>query len=1723
MHNMSNQFYKYLSNKLINYFKSNLQVGDKFFVQFDEENQVELFYNTLKDSNNFESVSVDEFVYKHDGGNEFKTFSLLIGDVKLVVANSLDVNVDYLVTLRNQIAPQKGVWKDSALLIVCYEPIDSICEGMRDLESKGLPFDVNIISKNLVDEIDGSKELSKVNKEITKFYLSKKEEDLFQTNLWDYEEILGILNKGKIDNEDYVKLGLFPDGKLKDFNVKAMKSRLSENSEMYEYVKIAKNSGDSKSSLEKKFDNKGIKEINNNDNWQLVEFNLLKNSAENLNENKKDLVYLENTNKFTNEGLSYWEKSKSHTKVGQRTRYVVIFNDQNLNQVSLDFNFDGNVYTRYLIKKPEFVSTSGKKIKVKLDVDSKKVTAVKFKYEHNSKFTFFIMVIPSKESYFESIKHRYKLTGSAKRLKLTIINDENDDVVSFGTGNVIKERDVNSKDNLIVSSDELSQYKLIISEASQGWEDGTLIFYLVIDGVSIPFEIKEDSKKTFPVKSLTIWKNKRENKEDIVFNGIKAFQGSDVFYIEDSFKEYLNMEYQIINDNIFHGVRKVDGSIEKTDISLSDDLLNAYQNIFNYYEQIDNVPSLVYLNDTLKEMYIEFLDVFNNEVNNIPQDSILSNDKTKSNLLKLGVIEDNGRILLSSLSPLNIAYQLEINNQCSDEVLKENILERLIPNNLLPFMVDDNDVLYKPIYQSEAHEWIFYEKSEDVSIGTTNAFLANIVKEKLEQFVSHFNYLFDINSKSPIKLNVINIEDDAEFVKGIFNFMLTKLRDKAIIPVEVNIYSDKKSTIEKFFECTDENQLSEVFGIKIRDNNLDHSDIIRIIQDNIIYYNHASCDDCDYEYAHISFYKAKYGEQPADDNMDQIETGLTLNGLMSDVSLITSHSDYRVGFGTKNISDTSNILVKTATSLNELSKNNVNMGLNTYSKGKTIVTKPMPIKNNIISSLYEKSHWVTFIEPNFGLDYFNNSSDIIIIHYSDQYNSSNHYDTITVTNRSSQYEMVIREFLNNYDVEITAEKLECLIRMFNAINGEWLLRTIVSNKSNYDREKLSIISAVKYALAILDHPEIIWIPVSMEEILRIAGNIKLDKNEGIFSYKIKNEHGVHSDDLLFIGIHESKDNGDLKIYYHPIEVKMGHNFNSVINKGKNQLDKIYNLLKDQLNKQSSNHQFRNKFFRNFFVQLLLTNEQKLLINDVWDDKNFNKINKYKSKLLNDEYEIKDDLKEYIGIGSLISFEKDNDFLSINLDENKQIIKLTEDYAYKGLVDSIEEIHEEIHSNRTDIPTNKLLYSIMLDGNFKNDDEITYGKSDDESIVAHLSDEGEIKETTVLNDNLSEKENIKEINSIDESDDIRVYMGNVEGSNHKVFWEFGNPKLPNRHMLIQGKSGQGKTYFIQRVVKELSQQGVSTLIIDYTNGFKKKELEPEFKTYLKDKLKISNVVRDKFELNPFKKHLIELDEDEYYEEDESGVASRFKSIIGSVYSRLGPQQLSLVYQKVLDGFKVHGENMDLSILKKELIDDDSSHAVSVLNQLNELLDKNPFNSNEKFDWSVLDNGKGNVVIIQLTGLSKDIQKIISEFVLWDLWNYKEQKGSVNNPFAIVLDEAHNLDFHSHAPSGKILIEGRKYGWSGLFATQSIKGQMKSEEISNFDNVDEKIFFHPTDSSVNDIAGQISPNEKKLWVDNLHKLKKGQCIVYGSILDETGELKQSNPLVVDVAKIEGEDFQ
>lgn len=1713
MLNMSNEFYKYLSDRLVKFLNYNtVKSGERYYVQLDEKEQVEEFYNVLRKEEN-----VENFTYKHEKGGVYNTYSIkLDNDVKLVVAATINVTSAYLVTIRNASQEQRDDWANTALLIICSEPNDSIKDGCRDLKTDGMPFNVKFISNKLSTEIENSK-LSKIDKEIIKFHINQKLTDSYNTSLWDYQEILSFINKNGINKEDYCEIGLFSDKSLDTYtNANSIQKRLKENHELYSKVDGYQEYEDKEQQLEKYFDDKGVQALKK-DNWREVDYAEVKKSLES-NASDKPLGYEEDISKNIAEDVVYWEKAKSDTLSGRRKRHIIVFNNSKLDEVNMKFKFTDTLYKEFIENKSkDYMSVSGKIMTINLPADRHEALFFKLVYEHKkqskSKYEFYIAIVNIEEDYLSSIKTNYEIrTGSGNKNRIQISNDSSE--IKFGYGDNVNEVIVEHNNQVLNISDGQS---LKISNMSPAWEDDSLKVILKSDNGRVPIEIREQNLRSKPIYSVNLLNRKRERKESFIWEESKIKQGTDEFYLEDKLKKTLNREKEIIEKGIQYGVVGIDG-IEKVEVDYNYCLSKAYEEIIEYYRTKNNIPSLMYLDDEIIELYKKYLSIFNEEIEGIDEKEIISNKKNKKNLLKIGTIKSEGKIMFTPLAPINIAYLLELNNQLSNDILDTHIAERLNPNNLLPYIYGEDNELYKPIYQKENMEWVIYEKREKVSIGETNAFVAKVVKEKLEQFIHNFSYLFPKKSCAPIKINVINIKNDKEVVRGVFDYIKNQITHNTnnIIPIEINVFNDEGlSAFDTFFDLTNIEKLEEEFDISFstKNNQFDEIDAMRMAFENIKYYKNKNSD---YRYAHISFYKSGDDEKAAEDNSSTLESGLSLGGLLSTVTSNNNQNDYRIGFGTRNSID-NNDLIRTALNLNEFAVNCCNGGINPYRRDSSIVTRPLTLKEETKNRLFSCSNWVTFIEPNFGLEYFKetNEDNLIVIHYSDQYTSTEQYDTITVTNKSEQYKYIIQEFLNKKDIAVDNEKLNEVIRSFNSINGEWLLN-LIANKSEFDREKLSIISALKYGLSILNHEDIIWVPISLEEILRVSNAVKLNKSEGIFSIKNLQEKGIHSDDLIFIGLN-TKDEENLKVYYYPIEVKVGYNFASVVNKGSEQIEKTYKLLREQLSQYMCKDRkiFKNKFLRNFFIKLFITNAQKLVINNIWEEKNFDRVSKLKRLLLNDDYAVSFELEETIGKGALISFKKDNDWRSIKNDNGILYVELTENDAYYGIAKEINKLDKEFDNGELDIPVSHLLRNRDLDSlkeiEFK---EIVQDNQDllDGEDIEDIKKVGYEKLSVI-----EEKED--ETAEAEKKEIVRVLLGEAEGSTKKIYWEYGNKGLANRHMLITGKSGNGKTYFIQCALKELAESGIPAIIIDYTDGFKPSQLEPEFKEYMGERLKQIFVAAENFPLSPFKRGRKELDENQFIDEDSVDVAERFKSVIGAVYKDLGIQQLNSIYQAIMRGLSKYGGKLNLSAFRSELEEDSSSYAQTALSQLTALLDKNPFEENEEFDWADLDKDGGKVIIIQLTSYSKEIQRIITEMILWDLWNYKSQYGNKDKPFAVILDEAQNLNFGDNSPSTKILTEGRKFGWSAWFATQFLKGQMDKATISRLQNSAQKIYFAQTEEEATAVANGFADNseDKKIWRNKLINLEKGNCIVYSPIKGADGKLLPAKPIKINISSL------
>ncbi|WP_406542346.1 hypothetical protein [Clostridium ljungdahlii] len=166
---MSDQFYSYLSDKIIEFFKANpLSSGAKYNIQFEKKEQVEALYEELKDNSLYK-----EFEYKDKGKVKYTSYLLNYPNVKLIVATTIsDIQPDFLTRLRNIVGVEEG-YKDKAILFIHNTTLDSIMGGTESFAKEGMPFNINSIQKDIRRKLDDA-EFSEVDKEIIELDLERK-------------------------------------------------------------------------------------------------------------------------------------------------------------------------------------------------------------------------------------------------------------------------------------------------------------------------------------------------------------------------------------------------------------------------------------------------------------------------------------------------------------------------------------------------------------------------------------------------------------------------------------------------------------------------------------------------------------------------------------------------------------------------------------------------------------------------------------------------------------------------------------------------------------------------------------------------------------------------------------------------------------------------------------------------------------------------------------------------------------------------------------------------------------------------------------------------------------------------------------------------------------------------------------------------------------------------------------------------------------------------------------------------------------------------------------------------------------------------------------------------------------------------------------------------------------------------------------------------------------
>ena len=315
----------------------------------------------------------------------------------------------------------------------------------------------------------------------------------------------------------------------------------------------------------------------------------------------------------------------------------------------------------------------------------------------------------------------------------------------------------------------------------------------------------------------------------------------------------------------------------------------------------------------------------------------------------------------------------------------------------------------------------------------------------------------------------------------------------------------------------------------------------------------------------------------------------------------------------------------------------------------------------------------------------------------------------------------------------------------------------------------------------------------------------------------------------------------------------------------------------------------------------------------------------------------------------------------------------------------------------------------------------------------------------------------------------ILIGREISSNDEIYWD-PDPQsgIGNPHLMIIGESGYGKTYTTQCLIAELAQKNIPSVVFDYGQGFSLNTVSQAFLEFA-NPIEILASERG-IDINPLEIFTIDIN-------GPVNVAVRVSDTFNRIYN-IGIQQHSILQKALLRSFEDKGifknekhtwvnEPPFLSDVKEKL--DEMSNLKGSPNQkiaakLNSHISTffifDTFRKNsERISWKKIINSRDIVHIIQLKGLEGKTGKVVTEFLLWDLYNYIVSQGPKSLRFFCVLDEAHNLSFEKDSPVDKLVREGRKFGLGLIFASQ----QPEDFSSTAYSNTATKLVFQVLDDT------------------------------------------------------------
>jgi DNA phosphorothioation-dependent restriction protein DptH len=1593
---------------------------------------------------------------------------------------------NFISFLRDEVSSQKGAFANTALLIVHNSMLDTLINSAEDITAPGSIFDPERIKASLAELIETTELLDA--HAVTKILLDYQYDLIVddEGSMFGFGGLHDAIADGKIC---FYEINLIEDPAILSMqaNQDQIRKRLDKNRSFYdefEYVtqhypnQLRHHLSDfSENFLRQHF------ETGDPSSWKKTL--TLDAVLSEIEKNQHQQLVLVSETSATGKLLV---RTKSSSKAAQRERHIIIEADEARSDFDFEVTFTGGKINKEEIKfSTKSAGLSKGNIQLSGGHKNSALTLTGLIFDEplffdvsldrsitSECFKFRCLIVKKGWFNVDALANAFVINPSKKIVLLQTQDTE----LAIGLQEVCSaRREIEAVDEIFnVNDEQVLDFEGIANEVetiSFSIANGKAMLKLEIEGAAasdrlrlpLIFDLDRGSKlfkdEFFGVFNRTKQRVYIENKEvQLDPNGLLL----------------LNREADWIESKT---VASLNGKVISVDAlkSLVPTLGAAYESLYLYIEEINSLPSLMGWGIKHQGLVKSVVDAFLAYMEAIKPNQYL--DDTQKLILKIGFADSEGEECITPFHPLVLAYYLNLTGSISKDesnsflLLPAITLERLNPQGLLPYLYNDNhDFSYVKANRDNAF-WMNCVPYQNANYN----YVVRLVREKICEFVDSFDCLFPKSSgevRPTLIINTVNNHKNYEVFLGVVDHFV---RERNQSPnIHVNIYDDEFSATEfdVFSTMANYESIKRNYGLN-SGKAKDYADtIVDLLRTRLTYSKFLNSATDSQQYAHLTFFRNNQKVEVVDVNPEEKLSGICSHGLISGEASSNEKGNYITGFGTGKLSSVKNRLIDFSLMYSRLIKPS-RKGVCEYRENSAIALAVNERFKVQLQKSYDSSIWTTIIDPKVTLDFFENTKNMLLIHYSDQYTSSAGYDAITVTRQTELYNKVLEKDDGG------------LVSEFNAFNGEWLLK-LITDAPKIRKERKGILAAYKLVSILLAKSDITWVPLSVAEMIRVSGNIGLNISESEFSRHLNNyRSGAISDDVLFVGFKGTH------VYLLPLEVKTGFNYDAV--KAVKQSLELSRYLTELL----SGDTFAATLYRSLFTRQVLMQVEKFELYNVYENDYFLPLTQTKEWWLQGDYSIAA-VSNYPSGFVVANIENDKCFAtSTKLTDNVLVIEVPASFMKATISTPLQVLLEDYKGTAAaSIPS---LY--FLGQTTPNLSTIHVEKSEvageSNSIMAPLSEESDSIPDVTPPVQIAQSYDSK---AADEH--LKVLIGHDVNHQSQVYWEPTNTaKFMNTNSGIIGTMGTGKTQCTKSVVTQLHRnehlnvdgKPIGMLIFDYKSD------------YVDDKF-IAATNAKKYNLHRLPYNPLSLFGDTPMLPVHT--ARGFSETMAKAFG-LGQKQQLRLRKLISDAYDLAGISKSDSntwskpaptiadvwalFIDQEKVEEDSLYAA-----LETLAELEVFETDVNKCTSLYELVDG-IRIIELARYSPQVQNLVVALTL-DLFYsqmQKEGKPEVRGDFRqitkmVLVDEADNFMSQDFPSLRKILKEGREYGVGVILSTQDIT-HFKTKEndysayvlswvvhrVSQISNQDIKSLFNKDDKS-----------EQEYLMKSIRELEKHQSL-------------------------------